>query len=132
MLFRRAQDERLACREHRGSQALPQRKRAGNRLVSLIHVIGKAKQLLGGIELRDVDGVGGEDLADLFSHQADDGLKVELRRQAFLHAVDDGQFRGALLLGFEQALGLAEEPRILERHAHGRPRWSAAGGHSPR
>ena len=37
-----------------------------------------------------------------------DALDVQFGGQGRLHAVDDGQLGGALLLGFEQALGLIE------------------------
>ena len=60
-----------------------------------------------------------EDLADLVAHRVVDALHVELGGERLLHAVDDGQLRRALLALLEQALRLVEQPRVLERHAHG-------------
>ena len=45
-------------------------------------------------------------------------LEVQLGRQALLDAVDDGQLGGALLGLLQQPLGLVEQARVLERHAH--------------
>ncbi len=59
-----------------------------------------------------------EHFSQLVAHQVNDGLEVQLGRQALLDAVDDRQFGIALLGLLEQALGLIEQTGILERHAH--------------
>jgi len=59
-----------------------------------------------------------EDLADLVADGIVDALHVELGGERLLHAGDDRQLRGALLLGLEQALRLVEEARVLERDGH--------------
>ena len=69
-----------------------------------------------------------EDLADLIADRIIDALNVEFGGEGGLHAVDDGEFGVALFGDLEQALGLVEETRILERHAHTDARWSA-GAH---
>ena len=59
-----------------------------------------------------------EDLADLVADRIVDPLHVELGGERLLHAVDDREFRGALLALLEQPLRLVEEARVLQRHAH--------------
>src|SRR3989304_267775 len=66
----------------------------------------------------DIDDLGVEDVLDLVANEVVHGLHVELRRQALLDAVDDGQLGRALGGLGQQALRLVEEPRVLERHAH--------------
>jgi hypothetical protein len=46
--------------------------------------------------------------------------------------VDDGKLGGALLAFLEEALGLVEEARVFERHAHGFVHRSPAGDHRAR
>ena len=74
-----------------------------------------------------------EALAQLVADQVDDRLEVELRRQPLLDAVDDRQLGGALLGLLEQALGLVEQARVLQRHAHaGGERVSRRTSESPK
>ena len=61
-----------------------------------------------------------EDLADLVADGIVDALHVQLGGKRLLHAVDDRQFRGALLALLEQALRLVEQSRVLQGHAHAR------------
>jgi hypothetical protein len=58
-----------------------------------------------------------EYLADLVADQVVDGLHLQLRRQAFLHAVDDRQLGRTLLAFLEQPLRFVEEAGVLERGA---------------
>ena len=46
------------------------------------------------------------------------GLHVELRGQALLYAVDDGQLCRAFVRLGQQALRLVEQPCVLEGDAH--------------
>src|SRR5690349_22895103 len=50
--------------------------------------------------------------ADLFSHQLNQGLQVELTRQRVADRVDRSQFCGT-------ALGLVKQARIVQSYAHG-------------
>ena len=68
----------------------------------------------------DVDILRIQHFRELVADELVDRLHVEARRKTFLHAVDDRQFRGPLLLGLEQALRLVEQPRVLQRDAHRR------------
>jgi len=67
------------------------------------------------VEPADADVAGGQDVAQLVADQIDDVLEVQLRRDALLDAVDDGEL-GVALLGFlQQALRLGEEAGIVDR-----------------
>src|SRR5581483_3999158 len=61
-----------------------------------------------------------EQVADFIADQIENRLKVELGRQALLDAVNNRQFRRALLLRLKKALGFIEQARIFEGDAHGR------------
>ncbi len=75
----------------------------------------------------DAHVAGAKHLPQLVTHQIDDALEAELRRYALLDAVDHRQL-GVPLLGFlQQALGLVEQARVLERDGHaGRERLEQA------
>ncbi len=109
--FARAQDVR-------GKASLPQR--VGIDLDPLPVLVDV--RIVDQIRLRVVDANAEvrliEDLADLVADRVVDPLHVEFCGERLLHAVDDGQFGGTLLLGLEQALRLVEEPRVLEGDRH--------------
>ncbi len=67
---------------------------------------------------RDEDGVRLEQAADALADDLGDGLEVELRGQGGADLVDQAQFGRALVGLGQQALGLVEEARVLEGHAH--------------
>src|SRR6185437_964190 len=71
------------------------------------------------IEPADADLVGLQNLAQLGADEVDDLAEVELRRDALLDAVDDGQLGGALLGFLQQSLRLVEEMRIVECNPEG-------------
>ena len=56
-----------------------------------------------------------EHLPQLITDQIDNGLKIQLGGETLLNGVDDLQLGDALLLGFEETLGLIEETGVLER-----------------
>ena len=66
----------------------------------------------------DAHVAGVEELAQLVTHEVDDGLEVELGRHPLLDAVDDGELGRAVLGFLEQALRLVEEARVVQRDAH--------------
>ena len=72
------------------------------------------------IDDADVDDLGVEDLLDLVAHNVVHRLHVKPLGQAALDLVDDRQLCGALVGLREETLGLAEQARVLERHAHAR------------
>ena len=54
-----------------------------------------------------------EDFADLVADGVVNPLHVEFGRQRLLHAIDDRQFRGALLALLEQTLSFVEQQGAL-------------------
>src|SRR3990172_6592351 len=76
----------------------------------------------------DIDDLGVEDVLDLVANEVVHGLHVELRRQALLDAVDDGQLGSALVGLGQQALRLVEEAGVLERDAHARGQGAQHAG----
>ena len=56
-----------------------------------------------------------EHFTQLITDQIHNGLEVQLGGESLLDGVDDLQLGNALLLGFEETLGLVEETRVLER-----------------
>ena len=68
----------------------------------------------------DADGVDVQHLAQLVADQLDDRLERERAGDSLLDAVDDGELGVALLGLLQQALGLVEQARVLERDTHAR------------
>jgi len=69
---------------------------------------------------RDLNRPGPEDLADPLSDQVDDRLEVELLGEGRADLVDDRELGRPLLRLAEETLGLIEQARVLEGHAHAR------------
>ena len=82
--------------------------------------VGEGHGLGGAIEHPDHDDLGVEDLAHLVADEVVHRLHVELGGQALLDAVDDGQFRRALVRLAEQPLRLVEQAGVLQRRAEAR------------
>ena len=82
--------------------------------------VGEADLVSFPIDDSDVHHLGIEDRLDLVADEVVHRLHVELLRQPFLHAVDDGQFGRALIRFRQQSLRRVEQAGILERHAHAR------------
>ena len=115
----RAQHERVpafaqdAPRAHRiGDHGRQRQPHAVLVLVEIVDEVGLV------VVPADADLLGAEHFAQLVADEVDDGLEVELRRHAFLDAVDHRQLGGATLGLLEQALRLVEQARVFQRHAH--------------
>ena len=113
-------DQRLA-RAHNvdGKSSVAERFRFDAEPLPVFVQIGEVQQP--GLWVIDADADVGlmENLADLVANGVVDALHVELGRKRLLHAVDDGQFRRALLALLEQALCFVEKSGVLECYAHG-------------
>src|SRR5687767_15469387 len=66
---------------------------------------------------RDVRRAGLEQRPDPFTDQLDDRREIELLGECRPDLVDDRELRGSLVGLSQQALGLAEQARVLERDA---------------
>ena len=82
-----------------------------------VGVVQEARHL---VEEHDRDVVVGEDGAQLVADEVDDRLELEFRGDALLDRVDHGQLTGALLGLAQEAFGLLEQQRALERHTDAR------------
>ena len=95
-----------------------------HRLVGEAHAtLDRVRELdLAGLTIddADVDYLGVEDLLDLAADHLIHRLHVEPFGETTLNLVDDRQLGRALVGLGEQALGLAEQAGVLERHAHAR------------
>ncbi len=103
-------------------QSLPELDRIGMDPLALVGVVGERDEagrlVVQGNE--HVLGLGREDGEKAIAHDIDDGVEVELRRQGRPDLVDECQLGGPLVRLGQQALGLIEQSRVLERHAHAR------------
>ena len=112
-------DDRLPCAQNFASEA-DWRTRFRMKSFAVIEEEHIANQIGFCIEQPDPNYVGSEYLFDLVADQIVDRLHLELRRQAFLDAVDNRQFGGALLGFLQQMLRFVEEPGVFERGAQRR------------
>src|SRR5262249_22800041 len=80
--------------------------------------VGK-QDFVGGLVVQpNRDNLRVEDFLNFVADEVVNPLHVHLGDEAFLDAVDDGEFRIALLGFLEQALSFVEKPRIFERDTH--------------
>ena len=119
---RGAEGDRLARAQHKTADAGLTAAQVRRRMEALVvvHQVGIREHTALAVEQADTDDVGREDLAQLVAHEVDHGLQIQLGGQPLLDAVDHRQL-GVALLGFlQQPLGLVEQARALQGHAHGR------------
>ena len=82
------------------------------------HLIREVDDIGRPIEQRDIDDVRLEDVARLIPDELDHAVEFRLGDQRLADGIDRGEFGGALLALFEQALGFVEQPRVFEGNAH--------------
>ncbi len=117
-LLRFVQPQGFAGAQDTRREAIPDLDRLDRRHDSILDRVWEADGARHLIGDADEDGVGAKDAAYALADELDDRVELELLRQCRTDLVHHCQFGVALLGLRQQALGLVEQPSVLERHAH--------------
>ena len=116
----RAEAERLPRADDDGGQAWSVRQVVGLDADTVIDLVREGDGLGGRVVDPDEHRLAAEERADPLADEIDDRIELELLRQCAADLVDDRELRGPCVGFGEEALGLIEQPGVVEGHAHAR------------